>query len=250
MNCRTVQNLTSAFLEEEVSAEERHAMDAHLPLCRDCTAALHDTRRMLALVHGLARLEPPADFVDGVMQQVRDAAEAETDTVRGWRRFLPLAAWPDIQWPRYAWAPVAMAAGVLLTLGGIRIGLVPVAGLQPQVKSVAVAPARPAVRTPAPLLTAVPRDAAASVAVHHLRRRVAAGSATMDVATRNPLGDSQVSGSETFELRGHDLLDPSYGTQVDLVLDRVSLDGSVILPMNTVQPVQEQRRPLRRLRTF
>lgn len=255
MNCRTVQNLTSAYLEGETTAEERSALEAHLPLCRECTADLHETRRMMSLLHGLPRVDASPDFTDVVMQQVREATAEEFESARGWRRFLPEVMWPQIEWQRLVWAPAAMAAGVLLTLGGIRLGVVPVAGLTAPARTVASAPMTlvpaPSVVAPSVASTLAPR--AVAVASHHATRSTRTAAASQPVATevaaRNPLGESQILGNDAFELRGHDLLDPSYGAQVDLVLDRVSLDGRP-LPTGTIQPVHEQRRPERRLRTF
>lgn len=257
MNCRTVQDLTSAYLEGEATVEERRVIDAHLPLCRRCAADMHDTRRMLSLVHGLPRDEASADFTDTVMQRVRDAAAVELAAVRGWRDFLPDLSWARIEWPRLVWAPAAVAAGVLMTLGGIRVGLVPVAGLTPKPASVAaVEPAPVRLIQPAPRATipASPPREVASVAslgpVVHRALKPAAAVALAPAADGNPLRDSQVSGGDAFELRGHDLLDPSYGAQLDLVLDRVSLAGRPLVPASTIEPVQEQRWPGRRLRTF
>ncbi len=250
MTCRTIENLTSAYLEGEVSADERMAVEAHLPQCRACASAVQDARRMLALLHGLPRVEAPASFTDDVMNRVREAVAEEAEVSLGWRRFLPDFAWPRLEWERWVWAPAAMAAGVLLTLGGIRVGLVPVAGLRPQPPAVASAPAvtPPAAREVAAIAPVRQQPQAPQTRQATRSADSTAPAPVVQVAAGNPLRGSQVTGG-AVELTGHDLLDPTYGAQLDLVLDRVSLDGRPVSGDGAIQPVQH-RRTERRLRTF
>jgi anti-sigma factor RsiW len=71
MTCDKMTDLFSAYLEGELDAAERRALEAHLAACPDCAAlfaAVGDVRISLAAV---PELEPPADL----LRKLRQAPE-------------------------------------------------------------------------------------------------------------------------------------------------------------------------------
>src|SRR5690554_2468580 len=61
MNCQRVQSLLSAYLDHELSAEERRIIRQHLFFCRACSQE-YETLSMLK--NSLGRLEPPEEPMD------------------------------------------------------------------------------------------------------------------------------------------------------------------------------------------
>ena len=52
---------TSAYLEADLSVGARERLERHTAECLECRRVLDDLRRMLALLQGALRPEPPAD---------------------------------------------------------------------------------------------------------------------------------------------------------------------------------------------
>ncbi len=62
MNCKSMQNRLSAYLDRELGGDELLQMRAHLSMCRDCRTEAEGLRSLRALLGGMAAPEPPADF--------------------------------------------------------------------------------------------------------------------------------------------------------------------------------------------
>lgn len=255
MNCRTVRSLTSAYLEDEVTAEERDGIDEHLQICSHCSVSLFQTSRAVSLVAGLPRVSVSRGFTDQVLARVADveaAERAESRSVLPRVRVLSLSlsrwrALPALRLPAAVWAPGLAAAAVVLAFTGLHGVLVPHPGapagrtataLVESAHETAVAsapsarPARPGGVTVAQAparrtggATATParrtgREAAGGVAVASVSQRTLAGSARRTAAGDNPFASVSAVGPDGVALQGHDLLEPS--TQVDLIYEQVS----------------------------
>ena len=60
----------SAYLEEALSIDAAQWVAQHLEKCGDCRAKVDQERAFLASLNGLGRINPPDDFVEGVMARV------------------------------------------------------------------------------------------------------------------------------------------------------------------------------------
>ena len=60
----------SAHLEEALSIDATQWIEQHLEKCSDCRAKLDQERAFLGSLDGLGRINPPGDFVEGVMARV------------------------------------------------------------------------------------------------------------------------------------------------------------------------------------
>jgi anti-sigma factor RsiW len=61
----------SAYLDRQLSQEERARVEAHASICPNCTRVLATLRRMLEGLHGLAGERDPG-IVDGVVRRLRE----------------------------------------------------------------------------------------------------------------------------------------------------------------------------------
>ena len=96
MHCEEALVLISGYLDETITEEEMAQLRIHLEACPACRQLLEDFR---AVDRGIASLEaqPPADLKQNVMEAIR----AEAKPVR----------------KRQRWAPVAVAAALVLVIG-------------------------------------------------------------------------------------------------------------------------------------
>jgi anti-sigma factor RsiW len=82
----------SDYLDGELPADERRAVDAHLETCASCAAVLNDLKRVVARAASAAARPPQADLWAGIAARLEsDAASARGSLVpfarRGTRRF-------------------------------------------------------------------------------------------------------------------------------------------------------------------
>lgn len=70
MNCSEVQNLLSAYYDDELSADLRANVDAHLENCSDCATELAGFENLSSLAAGLDTPETPAAVWSAVAQEL------------------------------------------------------------------------------------------------------------------------------------------------------------------------------------
>jgi anti-sigma factor RsiW len=83
MNCRSAESLYSAFIEDELTQEERRSLEAHLMGCRRCSVAVKELRATVALVATLPTFETNLHFDEDVMDRIR-SGEALRPTLIEW----------------------------------------------------------------------------------------------------------------------------------------------------------------------
>lgn len=83
MNCRSAESLYSAFLEEELSQEERRSMEAHLMACRRCSVAVKELRHTLTLMSALPSVATSPHFEEEIFDRIR-SGEALRPTLIEW----------------------------------------------------------------------------------------------------------------------------------------------------------------------
>ena len=109
----------SAYLEEALSIDASQWIQQHLARCVSCQGKLEQERAFLRELNSLKTVEPPADFVEGVMARVAQYPDHQRAPELEWRRITRMSWW------------VASAAATLVVLLGF-IGWVLVAGSSPE----------------------------------------------------------------------------------------------------------------------
>lgn len=81
MKCCEVENLLSAFLDGEVTAEEKEKIEAHLISCLKCQDELVALEQIKVLLGNLGTLEPPDGFHEQLMKRITYERENKSTVV-------------------------------------------------------------------------------------------------------------------------------------------------------------------------
>lgn len=111
MTCGAVKKLTSAYVEGEITADERRGIDGHIATCARCRATIDDMSRVLHAVQSLRPVRVSRGFTDAVMDRVAEAGES-----RAARREWTWPTLPAIHIPGIVWGPALAAAAVALVV--------------------------------------------------------------------------------------------------------------------------------------
>lgn len=124
MNCQTVEEKLVLHLYEELAAEERAAVDAHLSGCPRCAAAADELRRLRTVLDHRPRREPSPDLLVRCRWDLEEALDLES---RSWRGLV--RSWWGLSPGRPAWQMTTALAILLLgfSLGWTLQGRTPVA---------------------------------------------------------------------------------------------------------------------------
>ena len=159
----------SDYLDDELPAADRAALETHLTGCAECSSVLADLRAVVARAGVLEPLSPDQDLWPGIAAKIGASPAATT-------RVLPLARRGEKRWS-LSLSQLAAAAVLLMTLSGGTVWLL---------QSPANGPAGIAVTPPASP-TAIPAGATATqsyaAAVADLERVLADGRNQLDTAT-------------------------------------------------------------------
>ena len=83
MNCRSAETLYSAFLEDELSQEERRSLEAHLMGCRRCALSVKELKATLEVMSDLPAIETSPHFEEEIFDRIR-SGEALRPTLIEW----------------------------------------------------------------------------------------------------------------------------------------------------------------------
>lgn len=113
MSCRKTRFLIQGYLDGEVTAAERSAVEAHVAECRPCEQELRTSRQLLAALTGNPERSVSEGFEHRLMKAIEDHRPAAR-TAAWWERFAL----------RFEWRlrfPAMVTAGTLATaaLAGI-----------------------------------------------------------------------------------------------------------------------------------
>jgi len=133
VTCHEARELFSGFVDDEMDARERSALDTHLVGCVDCRRELDRFRRTVSLVQALPPERAPAGFVDRVVTRARPAPWP-VRLVRG--LFVP-------------WTKLPLEAAAILLVGGLAVWVYQQTPGQQQ--SVRLEQAPPRAEAPAPV---------------------------------------------------------------------------------------------------
>ena len=118
----------SAHLEEALSIDARQWVEQHLAGCASCRIKVEQERAFLAELNALKTVEPPADFVEGVMARVAQRPAFQPAPEVKWRRVgvwmgsaaaMLIVVLGFIGWVLVAGSPAEGAEGTSAVSGGI-----------------------------------------------------------------------------------------------------------------------------------
>ena len=88
MQCNNIQEKLSAYIDGDISSEEKMLIDEHLKSCQQCNETLAEMTKTTEYVRNLADIEPPAWLTQKIMTKIRSEAGREKSI---WRKlFYPL----------------------------------------------------------------------------------------------------------------------------------------------------------------
>lgn len=93
-DCEDMENKISLYLDNELSAADKQAVEQHLKSCAKCGNALADLKKVKAMTGKLSEVEPPEWFKQKIMAKVRAQAEKKSFTEK-W--FYPLRVKVPVQ---------------------------------------------------------------------------------------------------------------------------------------------------------
>ena len=75
LSCREVMAELAEYLDEDVAAELRRELEAHLQQCRTCNVLYDSTRKTLRVLTESRCFELPVDLSASIMARIRDSKE-------------------------------------------------------------------------------------------------------------------------------------------------------------------------------
>jgi len=87
-NCKDINNLLPAYLDDALSTSEKERVEEHLAVCSRCRQDVADLSKAVSLLHHLEEVEPPPFFEQRIMAAIREKSRKKQSI---WRRlFFPL----------------------------------------------------------------------------------------------------------------------------------------------------------------
>ena len=84
MNCEEAQELLEAYHDEELTAETRSALTAHIKTCAACAGALAQLDDLSVAIKGVGAFPVPDSLHRNVRKLVTDAGRAKNSVPRRW----------------------------------------------------------------------------------------------------------------------------------------------------------------------
>lgn len=121
MMCEQVNDELSAYLDGELPADARAAVESHLAGCVECQQAAAELKSIAAAIHDLPRLKAPAGLVSAVHEGVQKSP-APLLLIGG---APPINASGEVMQPRSMWGPVAFGIAAVLMLFALAFAVMP-----------------------------------------------------------------------------------------------------------------------------
>ncbi|HKV23068.1 MAG TPA: zf-HC2 domain-containing protein [Candidatus Acidoferrum sp.] len=125
--CEQIEARLSDYLEDSLTAEERHAFDVHANTCENCTRIFSSVSRLVGNLHSMEQMEPSAQLVNAILDKTIGPREVK----RGWRGVFGWLG--NLGTPRFAYSAVSIAATfvILLAASGVNLRKPKLADLSP-----------------------------------------------------------------------------------------------------------------------
>lgn len=88
MNCRSAEPLLSAFLEDDLSQNERRNLESHLLSCRRCSQAARELRATLVLLQTIPEVETSPHFEADLLARIRSGEGLRPSVIEWLRTYL------------------------------------------------------------------------------------------------------------------------------------------------------------------
>ena len=82
-NCKDINNLLPAYLDDALSPSEKQRVEEHLAVCSRCRQDVADLSKAVSLLHNLEEVEPPPFFEQRIMAAIREEENKQKQSV--WR---------------------------------------------------------------------------------------------------------------------------------------------------------------------
>src|SRR5688500_19219798 len=107
--CKTIDTLSMAYLDDELAAEERHELEAHLTECASCRATLEGERADRSMIRRALAAPAAPDMLRARISRALDQQERE-DTKQQRKR------WTSYLLPSSAIAAAAAAIAMFISV--------------------------------------------------------------------------------------------------------------------------------------
>lgn len=116
MSCQDLEQSLPLYLYDELSPEERSALEAHIASCADCRVKLEETRKLHQVLTERPSPEPPPELLAQCRMALEHALDEELSRV-SWRHLI--ANW-QATWRSFS--PLGASAALALVVFGFGLG--------------------------------------------------------------------------------------------------------------------------------
>lgn len=88
MKCRSAEPLISAFLEDDLTQNERRSLEAHLLSCRRCSLSVRELRATLTLMQSIPEVDTGPHFEADLLARIRSGEGLRPSMVEWLRGYL------------------------------------------------------------------------------------------------------------------------------------------------------------------
>ncbi len=118
MDCKNVKEKLSAYIEGDISSEEKMLIDEHLRSCQKCDESLAELRKTVDYVRSLEDIEPPPWLIQKVMAKIKSGSKPRE------------RIWQKLFYPLYVKLPIEVVGVILIAVTTIYIFKT----IQPEIK--------------------------------------------------------------------------------------------------------------------
>jgi predicted anti-sigma-YlaC factor YlaD len=104
MKCSRIRRRLSAFLDGEVTEEEKQQILEHLKFCPDCQKELDELHKLSDSLDSFEEIEPSPYFMIRLKQRIAEREERS------------LIRFPFVEWTRHVAVPVGVTALIIFSL--------------------------------------------------------------------------------------------------------------------------------------
>ena len=118
MDCKNIKEKLSAYIEGDISSEEKMLVDEHLRSCQKCNESLAELKKTVDYVRSLEDIEPPAWLLQKVMAGIKSGAKPGK------------GIWQKLFYPLHIKLPIEAVTAILIAVTAMYI----FKNIQPEMK--------------------------------------------------------------------------------------------------------------------